>query len=73
MDLIRSECNGVNVGGLELAVQKPEERWGSGLSLGKAPGKVAGNQSSENRLQGNKTKGGRHLGNWKGSEGGDCS
>lgn len=25
MDLIRSECNSVNVGGLELAVQKPEK------------------------------------------------
>lgn len=41
------------------------ERWGSGLSLGKAPGKMAGNQSSENRLQGKKTKRGDTWGTGK--------
>lgn len=64
MDPIRGACNSVYVGGLELAVQKPEkEMW-----IWTKPGKCTCQDDwelefGEQRLQGRETKKGRHLGN----------
>lgn len=72
MDVIRSACNGVYVGGLELAVQKPEKEMWIRTESGKGTWQDGWeSELREQRLQDKKTKKGRHLGNWKGWEGSD--
>lgn len=69
MNLIRSACKSVSVGGLKLAVKKKKrERCESGLRLGEATDKVAGNQSIENRDCRETERKGDALGKWKDSK-----
>lgn len=70
MNLIRSACKSVSVGGLKLAVKKKKkrERCESGLRLGEATDKVAGNQSIENRDRRETERKGDALGKWKDSK-----
>lgn len=70
MNLIRSACKSVSVGGLKLAVKKKKkrERCESGLRLGEATDKVAGNQSIENRDCRETERKGDALGTWKDSK-----
>lgn len=64
MDLIRSVCNSVFMGGLELALQKPEKE----MRIRTEPGKGTWQGGWQPDCRARRLRKG-DVGNWKGSEG----